>query len=83
MTAIARIGAAAVAWAAAAVTAAPARATEKLPTPAFQGRYDARTERYCLRPTGSDVQRTGTRIRLIECKTQKNWAAEGLKVALK
>jgi hypothetical protein len=62
-------------------TAAPAFADEKLPTPTYKARYDAKHDKFCLQLTGAAAQRTGTRLPLIECKTQTQWAAEGLKVA--
>ena len=61
--------------------AGPAAANEKLPQPAYKARYDAKLDKFCISPTGTDAQRTGTRIPLVECKTQSQWAAEGLKVA--
>lgn len=67
------------------LAATPANATEKLPKPTYTGKYDAKTGRYCLSPRegSSEAMRTGTRIQRVECKTQAEWAAEGLQVALK
>ena len=81
MNTIARLITAASFGCAAIALAGPAAANEKLPQPAYKARYDAKLDRFCLSPTGANAQRTGTRIPLVECKTQTQWAAEGLKVA--
>jgi len=62
-------------------SAVPAVANEKLPGSVYKAKYDAKRDQYCLKATGNAGLRTGTRIPLVECKTQAEWAVEGLKVA--
>ena len=74
--------AAAAALACGTLAALPAAANEKLPSPAYKAKYDAKTDTFCLRTTDGPRQ-VGTRIPQVECKTQSQWAAEGLTVARK
>lgn len=70
-----------------AATAAPAYAGERhadrhLSDPGLRVTFQPKTRRYCIRSTSEEAAlRTGTRLYRTECRTRRDWAAQGLMIA--
>lgn len=71
-----------------AATAAPVFAGEKhsdqrLPDPGLKVTFQPKTGRYCIRSASEEAAtRTGTRLYRAECRTPRDWAAQGLTIAM-
>jgi hypothetical protein len=71
-----------------ATTAAPVFAAEKqtdqrLPDPGLKVTFQPKTGRYCIRSTNEEAAvRTGTRLYRAECRTRRDWAVQGLTIAM-